>query len=263
MQSETIKPVLAFIVEKVRTRIATMNIEAPESIGLETKLITSGIFDSISFLGLLGDIESYFNIELDLTDYDPADFTSVGGLAHIATQALSNGKLPSSFATQDETPGFDIVILTDRSDYWNELGNLFEAMYDSFDQRQLTLKLRKNGATIWLDGLAKSASSMQSVFGCIAGGVLVGFLYCSIRVVPPHLAMKMVGSIEALFVDPSHRGKRIAEALMRRAQKWFAEKGVSHIELQVLTSNDGALKFWERQAFRPELIQMTKALDPQ
>jgi len=43
----------------------------------KTSLLEQGILDSISFLEFMMDIESKFNIELDFSELDPSEFTSI------------------------------------------------------------------------------------------------------------------------------------------------------------------------------------------
>lgn len=50
----------------------------------DLNLLESGILDSIAFLELLARLEKELNRELDLFEYPPEEFTSVGGLlAHL------------------------------------------------------------------------------------------------------------------------------------------------------------------------------------
>lgn len=46
-------------------------------IGRKTSLLEQGILDSISFLEFMMKIESVFNIELDFSELDPSEFTSI------------------------------------------------------------------------------------------------------------------------------------------------------------------------------------------
>ena len=43
----------------------------------DTNLIVSGLVDSIGFIELLGDVEDHFGVEVDLDQYDPAEFTTL------------------------------------------------------------------------------------------------------------------------------------------------------------------------------------------
>jgi acyl carrier protein len=54
-----------------------------------TDLIASGILDSVGFLDLLSFLEELTGCEVDLSDIDPTDFTTAGGLAAFALRDSS------------------------------------------------------------------------------------------------------------------------------------------------------------------------------
>lgn len=57
--------------------------EALASTGVTTNLTESGILDSFDFLKFISDLEITLGTELDLSDEDPSNFLTLGGLAHI------------------------------------------------------------------------------------------------------------------------------------------------------------------------------------
>ena len=68
-------------------KLARMGI-APGEFQGEFDLIDSGLLNSMSFLELLEKIERHFAIEIDFQDYDPADFTKVGGLVDVVARSM-------------------------------------------------------------------------------------------------------------------------------------------------------------------------------
>jgi acyl carrier protein len=46
-------------------------------------LLNQGILDSMSFLEFIVDIESAFNIELDFSELDPSEFTSIDNIVKL------------------------------------------------------------------------------------------------------------------------------------------------------------------------------------
>ena len=52
---------------------------------IDTKdsLLNQGILDSMSFLEFTVDIESTFNIEIDFSELDPSEFTSIDNLVKL------------------------------------------------------------------------------------------------------------------------------------------------------------------------------------
>lgn len=52
-------------------------------------LIESGLYDSIAFLSLIACLEERADLEFDLYDVDPDEFTTLGGLIHLLIGAMS------------------------------------------------------------------------------------------------------------------------------------------------------------------------------
>jgi D-alanine--poly(phosphoribitol) ligase subunit 2 len=52
-----------------------------EVLSEDFSLTGSGIFDSMQLVELMTDIESQFEIEVDLSDFDPAEFDTLSGFS--------------------------------------------------------------------------------------------------------------------------------------------------------------------------------------
>ena len=63
-----------------------------------------------------------------------------------------------------------------------------------------------------------------------------------------------------VYVEPTHRRRGIATALMLHAQTWAQARGDSKIGLQVFHKNIAALKLYEKIGYRPNAVLMTKRL---
>ena len=63
-----------------------------------------------------------------------------------------------------------------------------------------------------------------------------------------------------VYVDPAHRHRGIATALMQHAQTWAEARGDRKIGLQVFHNNIAALKLYEKIGYRPHAVLMTKRL---
>lgn len=57
-------------------------------------LLTQGILDSISFLELILELESTFEIQIDFENLDPSEFTSLIKLEELITTQLSQQSKP-------------------------------------------------------------------------------------------------------------------------------------------------------------------------
>jgi ribosomal protein S18 acetylase RimI-like enzyme len=70
------------------------------------------------------------------------------------------------------------------------------------------------------------------------------------------------GWIYSLAVDPEHHRQNFGTALLRHVEKALAERGAPKINLQVLSSNAGAITFYEKLGYRiEERISMGKVLE--
>ncbi|MHC4619221.1 MAG: GNAT family N-acetyltransferase [Planctomycetota bacterium] len=86
-----------------------------------------------------------------------------------------------------------------------------------------------------------------------AGREIVGLCMAVIEDNAPVLVLKQHGRIEGLVVTKKWRGKGIGEKLLRRARRWFREKGMSRVEVHHSAANDLAAAFYVRMGFRPYL----------
>lgn len=61
--------------------------------------------------------------------------------------------------------------------------------------------------------------------------------------------------LESLAVLSEARGRGIGRALMAAVYRELRALGVGELEMGVLVTNDGALRFYEREGFRPWLVK--------
>jgi ribosomal protein S18 acetylase RimI-like enzyme len=70
------------------------------------------------------------------------------------------------------------------------------------------------------------------------------------------------GEVETLAVLPEARGGGVGAALLDGARREAARRGAEGIALLVTEGNDGALRFYEREGFRPFARLVVAPLDP-
>ncbi len=70
------------------------------------------------------------------------------------------------------------------------------------------------------------------------------------------------GVIEDCWVAPEARTRGIGASLVTAAAGWFAARGATAIDLQVLEHNQAARRFWEGQGFRARNVTMSRSLSP-
>ncbi len=69
-----------FILGKLNEQATTMGVLF-ENINDETSLLETGLVDSTGFIELLVPIEEKFKIEIDFSELDPEEFTTISGLS--------------------------------------------------------------------------------------------------------------------------------------------------------------------------------------
>jgi ribosomal protein S18 acetylase RimI-like enzyme len=61
-----------------------------------------------------------------------------------------------------------------------------------------------------------------------------------------------------LYVEPEHRRRGIATALMQRAETWTASQGDRQIALQVFGQNQTAVEFYRRLGYQVQSLSLIK-----
>jgi len=67
-----------FVRDRIRKKSAKLNVSLDE-IPDDFSLTGSGMFDSMDFVELMADVESAFNVQVDFSDADPEQFTTLQG----------------------------------------------------------------------------------------------------------------------------------------------------------------------------------------
>lgn len=78
-----------------------------------------------------------------------------------------------------------------------------------------------------------------------------GFLLAAMHRDSPLWRHREWAEVEALYVERPWRGTGLADVLLDRAFDWAAELGMPAVQLYVTASNTRAIRFYERQGFRP------------
>lgn len=63
-----------------------------------------------------------------------------------------------------------------------------------------------------------------------------------------------------LQVHPEYRGRGIGKTLLSRLEKYAVENGYDAIDMITSASNDGAIRFYEREGYEIERLQLYKIL---
>ena len=89
-------------------------------------------------------------------------------------------------------------------------------------------------------------------------GKITGYTKIGISEYPPVFKMDKYGLISDVAVANEYRRKGIGQALYNASTKWFADKGITRIELRVANINNVARGFWSKMGFKPYMTTMYK-----
>jgi ribosomal protein S18 acetylase RimI-like enzyme len=63
-----------------------------------------------------------------------------------------------------------------------------------------------------------------------------------------------------LYVNPDHRRRGLASALLETAHRWARQAGYGQISLQVLSHNQAAQSLYQKLGYQPQAILMSRLL---
>ena len=69
-----------------------------------------------------------------------------------------------------------------------------------------------------------------------------------------------IGHIDSFLVTPEARGKGVGSLLLEKVYDHLGRIGVRTVGLDVVSRNEGARRFYEREGFVPTLLHMYRAL---
>ena len=84
--NEREKTIRRFILMKLEKKAAQAGVNL-DALLLDDNLFEAGLVDSMGFLELVAAIEVEFGIEVDFSDMDPADFTTLKGLIDLCASS--------------------------------------------------------------------------------------------------------------------------------------------------------------------------------
>ncbi|HCW06449.1 MAG TPA: hypothetical protein DGG95_03675 [Cytophagales bacterium] len=89
------------------------------------------------------------------------------------------------------------------------------------------------------------------VYVADTNGEVVAHILATIQVYPPAFELKRYGLINDLAVASAWRRYGIGKHLFDMAKKWFIEKGINRIEIEVAIANEVSTAFWHKMDFKP------------
>ena len=93
-------------------------------------------------------------------------------------------------------------------------------------------------------------------------GEVIGLLELTLRNFVDGCIGGPVGYIDAIFIQPHHRGRGHGERLITFAFHWFGERGCKHVATDAEIDNVGAQEFHRRMGFteRWRIVGFTRSL---
>ena len=93
-------------------------------------------------------------------------------------------------------------------------------------------------------------------------GAIIGFVKLRIMhaLDRPVFVPRSYAEVDSLAVRAQYRRAGIGRALMERAERWAAERGLNEVQLNVWEFNQGAIAFYEELGYVTERRQMRRVI---
>lgn len=89
-----------------------------------------------------------------------------------------------------------------------------------------------------------------------ADGTLVGSGYARIDPSRPYLKHTHHAYCGFMYVDPTWRGKGVNQVIIDALKSWAQKRNLTELRLDVYTTNETAIRAYEKAGFTPYLINM-------
>jgi acyl carrier protein len=86
--SDNREQIIEFLKNKLRTAMAAQGQPAAD-LSESFNFMEADVMDSLGFVRLIHELEQQFQFQLDLSDADPEQLVTLGGLADVAAQATA------------------------------------------------------------------------------------------------------------------------------------------------------------------------------
>ena len=163
----------------------------------------------------------------------------------------------------------DVSIRAARTDDGEALGRLGASLmraHYAFDERRFLAPgaHAESGYASFLGTQLSSADSLVLVAERAAGErpvAVIGYVYAGIEPLSWKELRGEAGFIHDLLVSDEARALGVGQRLLDAAVAWLRERGMPRVMLWAAAPNAGAQRLFERNGFRPTMIEMTRDLD--
>ena len=129
---------------------------------------------------------------------------------------------------------------------------MYERLNDYYYQVGYRLPRPEDVGQAWVESFQRTLGRFSNVFVAVAGDSLAGMILCRVKRLPQHMGGMMVGEISDIWVEPAFRRERLGEHLVEYGLDWLRRQGVHSVEIQVLSGNESAWRFFEGLGFELE-----------
>jgi GNAT superfamily N-acetyltransferase len=133
---------------------------------------------------------------------------------------------------------------------------LWRELYSHQAEHGMRLRLPDGAFDAWVQSMTPLLGRFSVVVLGVEAGQYAGFVAGRTRNLPPYFGTGQVGAISEVFVGEPWRGQGLGRRLVERAVEWYRQQEISRVELQVVSGNPEAVKFYERLGWQQELVQM-------
>lgn len=139
------------------------------------------------------------------------------------------------------------------------IGHLWEKLVDY--HRALNPDLPRaapGGARLYARNLiSRLHDTHTGVFVAEDDSHLIGYvLGVVVDLVPEMFEQEAGGFLADIYVEEEYRGRGVGRALVDALVDWFRQRGLSHFEWHVASSNEAGLAFWQALNGRALMIRM-------
>jgi aminoglycoside 6'-N-acetyltransferase I len=124
-------------------------------------------------------------------------------------------------------------------------------LWDDFDPAELDSELAE------LDALGTA----YQTFVAGAEGALIGFAEVAVRSVAEGCPPGPAAYLEGIWVEPEHRRRGVARALLAAAERWARERGLAHLGSDALLDNESS-HAWHRASGFGEVVRLVVFTKP-
>ncbi len=152
-----------------------------------------------------------------------------------------------------------ITVITDPHDpRLEQLLPMFEDLHRVMHRHGMLIQLAPDGARIWLNGFRNGLERFSRMVIAEAEGRVIGFTCGSIKLAPEYLGGERIGHWTHLYVDQAFRMSGVARRMTEALHNWFAGKGITDIETQVVVDHPSSVPFVESFGYRMEWYNFRK-----